>query len=155
MTAPIPVALAILLKDGQFLMQLRDDLPEILYPGCWGLFGGHLDPGEEPEAGCRRELLEEIGYCPSQLQPLGWSDRQGVRRHLFWAELECDLDQLNLMEGQDLGLVPLAAVRRGEQRSTRLGQLRPLGEPHRELLEAFASRHPQLVSAAAEEPPCV
>ena len=26
-----------------------DDLDGIVAPGCWGLFGGHLDPGEQPE----------------------------------------------------------------------------------------------------------
>lgn len=30
------VALAILHQDGKFLMQLRDDNPDILYPGHWG-----------------------------------------------------------------------------------------------------------------------
>ncbi len=152
MTAPVEVALAILLRDGQFLMQLRDDLPHILYPGCWGLFGGHMEAGEDPESACRRELLEEIGHCPTVLHSLGWSDRQGVRRHLFRADLDCDLEQLTLMEGQDLGLVPLAAVERGECHSERIAQTRPLGKPHRALLLDFAAQHPGLL--AAEVPPC-
>jgi len=50
------VALAILEQDGRFLMQLRDDIPTILYPGVWGLFGGHLEAGESPEIGLKREL---------------------------------------------------------------------------------------------------
>jgi len=56
------VALAILEQDGRFLMQLRDDIPTILYPGVWGLFGGHLEAGESPEIGLKRELKEEINY---------------------------------------------------------------------------------------------
>jgi 8-oxo-dGTP diphosphatase len=34
------VALAILYREGEFLLQLRDDIPTILYPGYWTLFGG-------------------------------------------------------------------------------------------------------------------
>jgi hypothetical protein len=34
-------------------MQLRDENPSIVAPGCWGLFGGHLDPGETPEQSLR------------------------------------------------------------------------------------------------------
>jgi len=41
-------------------MQLRDQRPDIWYPGCWGCFGGSLDAGEEPLAGLRRELREEL-----------------------------------------------------------------------------------------------
>lgn len=41
----VEVALAMLLRDGRWLMQLRDEIPTIVAPGCWGLFGGHLDPG--------------------------------------------------------------------------------------------------------------
>ncbi len=49
-TTPV-VAMAILYREGKFLMQLRDDIPGILYPGLWGLFGGHLELDETPEVG--------------------------------------------------------------------------------------------------------
>ena len=60
------MAVAIIHQDGKYLMQLQDDIVGIAYPGVWGFFGGHLEPGELPEAGLRRELIEEIGY---------WADR--------------------------------------------------------------------------------
>ena len=41
------VALAMLEREGRWLLQLRDDIDSIIYPGHWGLFGGHLDPGAE------------------------------------------------------------------------------------------------------------
>ena len=60
--APVEVALAILTYEDKFLMQLRDNIPTILYPGVWGLFGGHMEAGETPEIAVEREVLEEIGY---------------------------------------------------------------------------------------------
>ena len=48
----VEVALAMLHRDDRWLMQLRDEIPGIIAPGCWGLFGGHLDPGETPEQAC-------------------------------------------------------------------------------------------------------
>jgi 8-oxo-dGTP pyrophosphatase MutT (NUDIX family) len=54
------VAAILVLEDGRFLLQLRDDIPGIWYPGHWGLFGGSVDPGEDEIAALRRELREEI-----------------------------------------------------------------------------------------------
>lgn len=56
-------AALIVLDDGRYLMQLRDQKPEIFYPGHWGLFGGALEPGEEPAAALQRELREELGIA--------------------------------------------------------------------------------------------
>jgi 8-oxo-dGTP pyrophosphatase MutT (NUDIX family) len=59
--SPANAAAAIILVDGsQYLMQLRDQMPNIFYPGHWGLFGGALEPGEDAEAALRRELMEEL-----------------------------------------------------------------------------------------------
>ena len=57
----IQVSLAILYQEGRFLFQLRDNIPGIVHPGVWGLFGGHLEPEETPELCLKRELIEEIG----------------------------------------------------------------------------------------------
>ena len=48
------VAMAIIYQNNKYLMQLRDDIPSIVYPGVWAFFGGHLEPGESPEAGLRK-----------------------------------------------------------------------------------------------------
>lgn len=47
-------------RRGWVLLQERDEHPEI-DPEKWGFVGGHLDPGEEFEAGAYRELAEETG----------------------------------------------------------------------------------------------
>ncbi len=59
------VALAMLEREGGWMLQLRDDIDSIIYPGHWGLFGGHLDPGETASDAVHRELKEEIDWSPS------------------------------------------------------------------------------------------
>jgi 8-oxo-dGTP pyrophosphatase MutT (NUDIX family) len=54
------VAALLVLEDGRYIMQLRDDNPTIWYPGHWGLFGGGIDDGEDELAALRRELREEL-----------------------------------------------------------------------------------------------
>jgi 8-oxo-dGTP pyrophosphatase MutT (NUDIX family) len=60
--SPADAAVAlIVLDDGRYLMQLRDQKPNIFYPGRWGVFGGAMNPDETPQQALRRELLEELG----------------------------------------------------------------------------------------------
>jgi 8-oxo-dGTP pyrophosphatase MutT (NUDIX family) len=65
---PGDAAVALIVVDGaHYLLQLRDDISGIFYPGHWGAFGGALDPGETPEQGLRRELAEELGFAPGEI----------------------------------------------------------------------------------------
>lgn len=62
---PVPsdaVAALLTLEDGRYVMQLRDDIPGIFYPACWGCFGGAIEAEESPEMALRRELREELEY---------------------------------------------------------------------------------------------
>ena len=56
------VAGLIVLKDGRYVMQLRDAVPNIFYPDHWGCFGGAVEKGEEPLQALRRELREELEF---------------------------------------------------------------------------------------------
>jgi len=47
--SPIQVAMVILHREDRVLMQLRGDEPGIYAGGMWGIFGGHMEPGEMPE----------------------------------------------------------------------------------------------------------
>ena len=99
------VALAVLERDGAWLLQLRDDLESILYPGHWGLFGGHLDAGETPSEAVHRELLEEINWEPTFPLEHWFTSQNGPRiAHVFRGALSVPVEQLTLLEGQDLKL---------------------------------------------------
>ena len=68
---PLEIAVAMLERQEQWLLQLRDDIPGIVHPGTWGLFGGHLDPGETPEQAAIRELQEELCITPTDISRVG------------------------------------------------------------------------------------
>ncbi len=55
-------AALLMTEDGRYLLQLRDDIPPIWYPGHWGLFGGSVEPGEAEVDALRRELREELEF---------------------------------------------------------------------------------------------
>jgi len=137
MSAPASVAIAILHQNHHFLMQLRDEVPHILYPGHWGLFGGHLEPGESPEVALRRELQEEIGYCPAQVQFFGEYGDERVCRYVFWADLDVPVTDLVLQEGWDLALLPVAAVSQGWFYSPKPQREKPLGPVHQQIILDF------------------
>ncbi|MBZ8179478.1 NUDIX hydrolase [Oscillatoria salina] len=133
----VTVAIAILYQDNQFLMQLRDNISGIVYPGHWGLFGGHLELGETPEIALRRELLEEIGYAPPKAELFGYYNDEEVVRHVYQARLTVPLDRLVLQEGWDMALVTTEDIRRGSCYSHKAEQERPLGHPHQQILLDF------------------
>ena len=103
------VALAMLEREGRWLLQLRDDIDSIIYPGHWGLFGGHLDQGETASEAVHCELQEEIDWSPSVPLEPWFSDDVA---HVFLGRLSVPLSQLQLKEGQEMKLVPLSDLLR-------------------------------------------
>jgi len=108
MTAQPPreFASAILVDTcGRLLLQLRDDVPGILYPGFVGLFGGHRE-GDETFLECVcREVHEETSFrvAPDRFEHMGsysGSD-PGGRRVLgeFFITREIPVDALRITEG--------------------------------------------------------
>lgn len=68
------IACAIIVDTcGRFLLQQRDDVVGILYPGKVGLFGGHRERDETFLDCVVREIHEEISYFvpPEQFEHLG------------------------------------------------------------------------------------
>ncbi len=133
----IHVAIAILYRHNKFLCQLRDDIPGIVYPGHWGLFGGHLDPGETPEVAVERELLEEIGYVLPSVSKFGCYSDARVIRHVYHAPLTVEMDRLVLSEGWDMDLLTPEQILKGEHYSARANQVQPLVPAAQQILLDF------------------
>lgn len=77
---PKQIVHAVLLVNGGYVLQLRDDIPGIAARAKYALFGGALEDGETPEAGLRREIAEELGIQLPEVR-LFWQ----VDRHSeFW-----------------------------------------------------------------------
>lgn len=68
-----------------------------LFPGCWDLVGGHVEPGEDLLATLGREVAEETGWRLTRLRRLvgifTWSTGDGRIRHEadFVVEVDGDL----------------------------------------------------------------
>ena len=100
------IALAVLLVGGRYVMQLRDDKSGISTPGVWGLFGGAIEDGEEPQIALLREVREELCIELHDFHFL-WSvehfgDFPGgpARYWLFEADITNLWGRHRLMEGQ-------------------------------------------------------
>ncbi len=76
------VAAIITVGVGRYLLQHRDNVPHIWYPGHWGCFGGGVQEGEEPLEALARELNEEIEFQPSQVT--------------YFSRFDFDLDPIGL-----------------------------------------------------------
>jgi 8-oxo-dGTP diphosphatase len=131
------VAIAVIYQNNKYLMQLRDNNPHIIHPGVWGLFGGHLEPGEEPEAGLRRELIEEINYPVQELTKFRCYTDQKIVRYVFSCPLIVAIDDLELNEGWDMSLLTLTEIQQGYGYSQKAGQLRPIADIHRQIMLDF------------------
>lgn len=141
-SSPREVAIAILYQSNHFLLQLRDDIPTIPYPGHWAFFGGHIELGESPDDGITRELQEEINHVPSGLTLYrSYFDtscpQYPVIRHVYHAPLVVPLTELSLNEGWDIALVSHDAIRQGWIYSDKAQKECPIGSPHQALLLSF------------------
>jgi 8-oxo-dGTP pyrophosphatase MutT (NUDIX family) len=105
------VAAILWLEDRRYVMQLRDDKPDIWYPRHWGCFGGGHDDGESDEQALYRELFEELELTPRpavyftrvdfDMRELGLG--QYFRSYYVVRVDNAELPALRLHEGQKLG----------------------------------------------------
>lgn len=88
-------------NNGRYLLQLRDDVPNINYPGKWGLFGGGSEGDETPKQAAVRELKEEIGVdvLESDLVEFKHYFCQGKESYIFLMSFPYDENELTVLEG--------------------------------------------------------
>lgn len=111
------------------LMQLRDIKEGIAFPGCWGFFGGSIEPGEAAEAAAFRELREELSWEPHHFVAIGTEcapDLDGLLCHAFTCELTIPPEDVVQNEGMDCALFSLDDVRRGVGYAPRLERSFPM-----------------------------
>ena len=80
---------------GQIFLQKRAaDRP--LYPGCWDLVGGHVDPGETLESCLEREIYEETGWQLKKIRRVihieSWQDHHDSDPHRMEYVFEVEVD---------------------------------------------------------------
>lgn len=105
---------AILLVDGQYLLQLREDKAGIADPGLWGTFGGHVDPGETIYETLAREVLEETSLHIQAAEPLGeltcLLPTNAFVCHLFVVDVSAQIGNFYCREGLRGGLFNYSAL---------------------------------------------
>jgi 8-oxo-dGTP pyrophosphatase MutT (NUDIX family) len=97
---------AVLMWHDRVVLQLRDDIPGIASPGCWSLFGGAVERGEDPRVAVEREVFEELSIVPGSYRFLWHTDRFAgywksvIRYWFFCASVEDVWATHELREGQ-------------------------------------------------------
>jgi 8-oxo-dGTP pyrophosphatase MutT (NUDIX family) len=89
---------------GRFLLQHRDDKPDIYNPGLWGSFGGTIEPYETPHDGLLRELQEELSWQPESIELYGAYPYDGGKLLIYVSivPIAVPIEQLVLGEGQGM-----------------------------------------------------
>ncbi|HLO48328.1 MAG TPA: NUDIX domain-containing protein [Kamptonema sp.] len=102
----LQVAKAFIYQGTRLLLQLRDNIPEIIAPNHWGLFGGTVDEGETPAQAMKREIEEELCWIPPEPKYLlTWeAPERGCTTYIFGIPLTVPTKELTLTEGQALQL---------------------------------------------------
>ena len=97
-------------RDARLVIYLRDNKPEIPFPGHWDFFGGHLEAGETPEDALVREVEEELGlpltewkYFRTYLCTEG--DAYPNVKYIYWSWIDRRAADLRLREGQRLNSI--------------------------------------------------
>ena len=105
-------AVVLLNKQGEALLQHRDEKTGLRASGQWVFPGGHIEPGESLEEGAKREFSEETGYVCRELKWLlsiddvFYPESPSYPLHVFQADYD-GVQQVKCMEGQELRFVGL------------------------------------------------
>jgi 8-oxo-dGTP diphosphatase len=93
---PLCVGAVIVNREGRAFVHRRGP-NRTLFPGCWDLPGGHVEPDEAPLEALRREIEEETGWrvrrVVAELGETTWTGDDGIRRREqdFLVEVDGDL----------------------------------------------------------------
>jgi len=96
---------AIIVKKNNYLLQLRDNNKNILFPNRWCFFGGTLKNKENPETCIRRELWEELSIKIKITMKIYecFNYKTNTYLNYFYVQALNEINVKNLAEGQSLG----------------------------------------------------
>ena len=103
------VGVVLLRDDGAALLQHRDEIETISDPGLWVFPGGHVEPGEAPDAGAAREFEEETCYRCAPLHLLTRFLVPEGELLFFWDTYD-GRQPIECREGQALQFIPREEV---------------------------------------------
>jgi hypothetical protein len=112
------VAALMVLPNGDYLLQHRDDHPDIFFPGFWANFGGALDNGETAEQALFREILEELQFevktanffCTLTMD-FGFCGLGNIPRHFYEVSIgQDDVSRMRQLEGQGMACFSAATI---------------------------------------------
>jgi len=66
------IVAAVIVQSDRILLGQRSP-GRAFYPNVWDVFGGHIEPGEQPDQTLVRELEEELG-----LKPTKWTELETI-----------------------------------------------------------------------------
>ncbi len=97
---------AILLENdnGEFLLYLRDNKPDIPFPDHWDLIGGHVEEGETPEEALVREVKEELDidlkeYIFYKKYECLTGDAYENIKYIYSGKINLPIEEITLLEG--------------------------------------------------------
>ena len=107
------VAKGIIFCDEMFLLQLRDNKPEITNQNKWAFFGGEIEKGETPWQALKREIKEELEWEPQKGEFLyDWINPEDpCRIHFFAIPFTGNSQELILHEGQSFGWFSFSEIK--------------------------------------------
>ncbi len=123
-TPEVTHAAVLLRSDQQWLLQLRDERPDIIQPGAVSLWGGGRHDDETPPEAAARELLEEtrlqvdpnelelltvLNYEETKLSPGNVIENIDVVSAVYLVRRD-HIPPFDVQEGQGLLYVPLARL---------------------------------------------
>lgn len=97
------VAKAIIYNSkGEFLLQLRDNDPNIKFKLHWNLIGGVVEEKEAPKKTILRELEEELGLTIKSINLLKIEKFYNVAQYIYVLDIDLDIIKIHLKEGISL-----------------------------------------------------